>query len=86
MEYLTGSQEEHAQDLAAQLAQLHERRKNADYDIGKARYDAEEFANESVVRVDRIVRALDACREDSVRTKVHAGMSTFRQRRSAPRP
>jgi hypothetical protein len=83
LEYLTGSQEDHAQDLAAQLAQLHERRKNADYDIGKARFDEESFAIESVTRVDRILAAIDACRENAVRAKIEAGMSTYRQRRSS---
>jgi hypothetical protein len=85
LEYLTGSLEERAQDLAAQLAQLHERRKNADYDLGKARFDDEKFAVESVVRVDRIIAALAECREETVRVAIQAGMAAYRQRRS-PRP
>jgi hypothetical protein len=84
LEYLTGSNEEHAQDLATQLSQLHEHRKNADYDISKERFDKENCAIASVVRVDRIVRALDACRDASVQAKIKAGMSVFRARRSPP--
>jgi hypothetical protein len=86
VEYLTGSQVQQAQDLAAQLGQMHERRKNADYDIAKARFDGETFAVESVVRLDRILMAIDACREDSVRIRIENGMSTYRQRRSARPP
>ena len=86
LEYLTGSQVQQAQDLAAQLGQLHQRRKNADYDIATARFDGETFAVESVVRLDRIAKAIDACREDAVRGKIQAGMTTYRQRRSAQSP
>jgi hypothetical protein len=84
LEYLTGSQEDLAQKLAAQIGQLHERRKNADYDLDQAHFGEESFAVGSVTRADRIMRTIEACREDAVRHKIQTGMSTYRQRRSAP--
>lgn len=82
VEYLSGCQEEHAQDLAAQIAQLHERRKSADYDLSQARFDDESLAVESVVRVDRILRTMAACREDAARSRIQIEMAEYRQRRS----
>lgn len=84
IEYLVGSNEEHAQDLAALLSQLHERRKSADYKISNERFDGEAFAIESVAGADRILNLLDACREESTRNRIQAGMTAFRQRRSSP--
>lgn len=84
LEYLAGSDVTNAQDLASQLAQLHERRKSADYEIAKERFDTEAFAIDSVARADRIIQAIDDCREESVRAEILAGMAPFRQRRSPP--
>lgn len=83
LEYLTGCQVEHAQDLAAQIGQLHERRKNADYNLCQVRFDEESFAVESVIRVDRIMRSIETCREDAVRNEIQSGMTIYRQRRSS---
>lgn len=82
VEYLSGCVVEEAEDLAAQIAQLHERRKSADYDLSQTRFDDESLAIESVARIDRIIRALDVCREDEVRSRIQRGMSEYRQRRS----
>ena len=84
LEYLVGSNEPHAQDLASQLSSLHYRRKNADYDLQDARYENEKFAADSVVRLDRIITALELCRDDHVRPTIQNGMATYRQRRSPP--
>lgn len=82
LEYLIGSNEEQAQDLASQLRQLHQRRKDADYELSNQRADDESHAIESVVRADRIMNALSACAVDPVRNRIHSGMSSYREKRS----
>lgn len=83
LEYLIGSDEERALDLASQIRQMHQRRKDADYELAKRHVDEDGHAIESVSRADRILSAIDECRRDPLRTEIQAGMSLFRTRRSA---
>ena len=85
IDYLVGSNEDHAMDLATQLGQLHELRKVADYRIADKHFEKDNTkAIESVTRVDRIIRTIDACREPTARNNIQNGMSVYRKRRSSP--
>lgn len=82
LEYLLNTDEEEAKDLASQIRQLHERRKEADYALGKKLPDTDKYAIESVVRADRILNSLDQCRQNPLRGKIQADMLAYRRRRS----
>lgn len=74
---LLNAGEEHATKLGTLLTHLHERRKKADYEIGDAKYETEDFAVEAIARADRAMRLLEICREGETRGRIDAGISNY---------
>lgn len=73
-------------EAATLMADLHERRKRADYDLSDARYENEAFAADTIARADRAVRLLEACRREPARTSIQGGIAAYRSKIGAPEP
>ncbi|HVA45310.1 MAG TPA: HEPN domain-containing protein [Pirellulales bacterium] len=77
---LLNSGEERATKLGTLLTHLHERRKDADYEIDSPQYETEDFAVEAITRADRAMALLADCREELVRSKIKAGIASYERK------
>src|SRR5688572_427716 len=75
-----------ASEIGALLANLHERRKRADYDLADVSFETLEFAAEAVHRADRVRGKLDLCEQEPARTQVKDGIDAYHKSISPATP
>lgn len=68
-----------ALEIGGLLSNLHESRKEADYDLDKARTETRQLAMLCAARADRVRDQLKTCRQPEVLSAIAAEMDTYRK-------